>query len=141
MIAISLIKDSLIELAHNGAHLQEGIKSPVWWDYRKHPHILVLGNTGSGKSTFIRVLLTRIVKAVPDAKNWYCCYKNEAAEFLSGCPRFWGYAQVFKGIAEFEKVFEQRLAGDPRCPAADYERPTRGAKRQRGFCVCDLYRI
>lgn len=112
VIVISLINSNgYIELAHNGLYLQEGIKSPVWWDYRKHPHLLVLGNTGSGKSTFIRVLLTRVVKAVPDAKIWYCDYKNEAAGFLSGCSRFWGYTDVMNGIGEFHQVFENRLAG------------------------------
>jgi hypothetical protein len=71
----------------------------------------MLGNSGSGKSYALRLLLARIVNQIHSSRLWVCDYKNE---FLSqSAPRYWGYTDVMAGFEDFFSVFEDRLNGNP----------------------------
>jgi energy-coupling factor transporter ATP-binding protein EcfA2 len=83
----------------------------IEWDCEKYPHLAILGNTGSGKSYFIRLLLGYISKYTENAKAYVCCYKNELLK--TNAPRFFGYKKVAEGFAQFRTEFEDRLRGNP----------------------------
>jgi energy-coupling factor transporter ATP-binding protein EcfA2 len=84
----------------------------IRWDTDLHPNLAILGNSGSGKSYFIRLLMGYISKyAGENAKAYVCCYKNELLK--APAPRFWGYKDVMKGLEAFKAEFELRLTGEP----------------------------
>ena len=101
----------MVDLFYITALLAHGIQQYVRWDFKMFPNLLMLGNTGSGKSYALRLLLARIVQQIPDSRLWVCCYKNEL--ITQPAPRFWGYADVIHGFNDFWAVFEDRLNGNP----------------------------
>ena len=77
------------------------------WMPELHPHLLVLGNTGSGKSYFIKLLLGNIAKKESKARAICCCYKN--ALLPPSTPNFYGYTSVTEGFEKAESIFLERL--------------------------------
>lgn len=101
----------IMELFYNTRLLDYGTARYINWDYKMFPNLLVLGNTGSGKSYALRLLLARVVHQIPDSRLWVCDYKKE---FLSEpAPRYWGYKDVMSGFNDFYTVLEDRLDGNP----------------------------
>lgn len=101
-----------VDLALDSELLESDIQYWVKWDYRMHPHLLVLGNSGSGKTYFLRLLLGRI--ALNSGKIWLCDFKNDDFRALQGNGvRAWGYTDVMTGFEDFYTVFQNRLNGDP----------------------------
>ena len=87
----------------------------VEWDTEMHPHLLVLGNTGSGKSYFLRLLLGYISLTIENAIAYVCDFKNELLKVGTNenAIRFYGYKDVYKGFMEFEDEFAARVMGAP----------------------------
>jgi len=103
----------LIPLAYDSTLLEySNIRRYIEWDTDLHPNLAILGNSGSGKSYFIRLLMGYISKyAGENAKAYVCCYKNELLR--TDAPRFWGYKNVIQGLEQFRTEFEERLTGNP----------------------------
>jgi len=101
----------MVDLFYVTALLAHGIKQYLRWDYQMFPNLLILGNSGSGKSYAIRLLLARIALQIPDSRLWVCDYKNEILPQPEG--RYWGYKDVLDGFNDFFTVFEDRLNGNP----------------------------
>jgi hypothetical protein len=101
----------MVELFFITALLECGIKQYLQWDYDMFPNLLILGNTGSGKSYAIRLLLARISLKIPDSRLWVCDFKNEL--LTQPAPKYWGYTAVLDGFNDFFAVFEDRLNGNP----------------------------
>ncbi|MDR0325408.1 MAG: DUF87 domain-containing protein [Oscillospiraceae bacterium] len=85
-----------------------GLQHYTKWDYEVFPHLLCLGNSGSGKSYFLRQLVARISLNIPDAKAWICDYKNEFMRPREDA-RFYGYKSVLDGFNDYISLFEERL--------------------------------
>ncbi len=84
----------------------------VQWDSEIHPHLLILGNTESGKTYFIKIILGR-VSLYDHAKIWVCDYKNVDFQFLNNNKsRYLGYTNVIDGFNDFYSTFESRLNGN-----------------------------
>jgi hypothetical protein len=81
----------------------------ISWAYTVHPNLVILGNTGSGKSVLIRLIAAKSAM-IEGSRLWVCCYKNELLS--SSAPRFWGYTDVMKGLEDFKTHFEKRLTGE-----------------------------
>ena len=101
----------MVDLFYSTQLLIYGKKQYVKWDYAQFPNLLFLGNTGSGKSYALRLLLARIVLQVQNSRLWVCDYKNEL--LTQPAPRYWGYRDVMAGFSDFMTVFEDRLNGNP----------------------------
>ncbi|MCL2841749.1 MAG: hypothetical protein FWE05_13395 [Defluviitaleaceae bacterium] len=90
-------------------------KEYVFWDTDQFPNLAIMGNSGSGKSYFIRLLLGYISKYAITAtggqpKAYVGCFKNE---LLTGGKRFWGRHDVRLALSQFHAEFEARANGDP----------------------------
>ena len=48
--------------------IDENALSPVVFDFNTEPHCYLFGDAGSGKSTFLRVIINEIVRSYPDGK-------------------------------------------------------------------------
>ena len=89
-----------------------GILSPVCWDMITHPHLLIVGSTGSGKTYAERLIIGKVCKYLPDAELAICDFKNEDFRNFDGLSRHFGYEDCIVGLNEFYKVFQLRLNGE-----------------------------
>jgi hypothetical protein len=84
----------------------------VEWDTDMHPNLGILGNSGAGKSYFLKLIMGNIAKfAGENPKAYIGCYKNELIE--TPAPRFWGYKNTIQALEQFHAEFESRLQGNP----------------------------
>ncbi|GHV40104.1 hypothetical protein FACS189490_04800 [Clostridia bacterium] len=110
-----MIRDSKIPFAYD-KELLEGyrLKQYLYWDYTLFPNLLVLGNSGSGKSYLLRLILGHISATfisggeLTTAKAWIADYKNEILSVSA--MRFYGYKDTLRGFDEFYSAFEARLS-------------------------------
>ena len=72
-------------------------------------NLLCVGPTGSGKTTFLMVLLANLLMNYPNAKLYLCDFKNYDFNMLSDCKRYFGYLDVIDGIKQVYKIFNERL--------------------------------
>lgn len=72
-------------------------------------NLLCVGPTGSGKTTFLMVLLANLLMQRPNAKLYLCDFKNYDFCMLNGCKRYFGYTDVVDGIKQVYQIFNDRL--------------------------------
>lgn len=93
------------------------VKQPIWLPLESHPHALVVGSSGSGKSKALVYLLGKLLQAHPGIDLWLCDFKNsEDFAFLDGHPHYYTGNQCYLGITDYYKAFtEARQAGQISC--------------------------
>lgn len=101
-----------IPLFWDGALLRQGCRFPVWWDYQHNPHLLIVGNTGSGKTYAEKLILGRIAKYIPEAKITVLDFKADDYRFLRACNRHYEYMDCLQGLDDFYNAFLARLQGN-----------------------------
>jgi len=101
-----------IPLAYDATLLKYANKKQyIYWDTDQFPNLAILGNSGSGKSYFIRLLLGYVSKYAGDNPKVYVgCFKNE---LLKSGKRFWGRHDVHIALDQFYAEFEDRANGNP----------------------------
>lgn len=78
-------------------------------DLIKYLHWLICGNSGSGKSYFILMLLRNIlVEYKNDIQLWFCDFKSsDDFAFLSGYSRYYAGEDCARGLEEFYAEYQQ----------------------------------
>lgn len=81
------------QVAAAGLHLPIYVgrsrRGPEVYDMADHPHLLIAGETGSGKSVALRSILTTLIKVVPPERIRLLCADMKRSEF-----------HLFRGVAE-----------------------------------------
>ena len=72
------------------------------------PNLLVIGNTGSGKSYALMSILG-IYAQIPDISITVCDYKKSSFSVFSDTKNFYGFQDVPNGIKKFYREFCERL--------------------------------
>lgn len=84
------------------------------WNTIRHPHVLFVGVTGSGKTYAAKLLLGKTVKYVPNTSLTVCDFKASGDfAFLKGSTRFYEFANCIEGIDSFYNQFQERQEGNP----------------------------
>lgn len=94
--------------------LEFGQKNYIFWDYSKVHHILVFGNSGGGKTYFLKSLLGSVAMHVPNACITVCDYKAEDFSFLEGCNKYHYFDGCLVGLRSFYKAFQRRQCKEDR---------------------------
>ncbi len=85
-----------------------GEKIPLRLDIQTHPHLLMTGASGTGKSMSILYLLGKLLQSHPDIVVYFCDFKNsEDFSFLSGYEHYYAGEQCYKGITDYYKQFTE----------------------------------
>lgn len=101
-----------IEILLDDELLNFGVPRYVSWDTEKEPHIIVVGNTGSGKTYLSKLILGKISKCIPESHIYVCDYKGDKDfEFLANATRFFRYANCQEGLQRFYDDFLLRQSG------------------------------
>jgi hypothetical protein len=98
-----------IPLAYLSELMKNNHREYVEWDTDLHPNLAVIGDTGSGKSYFIRLLLGYISLFVEKAKVYVCDYKKSLLNIKA--PRYWCLDDVKQGFEQFEYEFIEKMTG------------------------------
>ncbi|MFV0480122.1 MAG: FtsK/SpoIIIE domain-containing protein [Anaerorhabdus sp.] len=90
--------------SENGVVVGEGVIDSVVWNYNKEPHALVCGKSGSGKTTFIKGMISSILSA--DYKVY--CLDGKGVDYSSYDYLFEEYRSTTKqSIKECVSLFEE----------------------------------
>lgn len=89
-----------------------GIIRYIYWFYTNMPHIAIFGNTGSGKSYLLKIILGRIAIEIPDSEIIVCDLKADTDfNFLNGHKNFYRYNECSKGLEYALHVLHERQQG------------------------------
>jgi len=72
-------------------------------------NLLCVGNTGSGKSAAMGVILVSLIRFIPNISVTICDYKKSSFAQFEGTPNFYGYEDVPDSIRTFYREFTERL--------------------------------
>lgn len=89
--------------------LARGIKVYYKVDLDRHPHLLCVGATSSGKTYALTLFLGKLAKYEPGVQIVICDYKKSGFGWLDRCSGFYGYTKAVEGIANVYSEFEARL--------------------------------
>ena len=94
-----------------------GVPHPIPIDIERHPHILLTGGTGSGKSMAALLITAKFSLHFQNSKIWILDYKgDDTFRFLSSDTenaRYYRYTDCLKGLENFFSMFQERLSGNP----------------------------
>lgn len=83
------------------------------WDYRKRPHALLIGGTGTGKTTALKRLISEFSDRLPDAEIYLATFKHKDDDFpeRQEGPYFASYLRCRELFESFFERFQRRLDG------------------------------
>lgn len=100
------------DILYDESCLQQGWLQSIDWSPSLHPHIVICGATGSGKTYFAKLLLGKIAVHEPDALITVCDYKSDTDfEFLEGCERYYRFMECSSGLQLFYDRLQARQRG------------------------------
>lgn len=87
---------------------------PLEWKYKKYPHALLIGGTGSGKTTALKQITAAFINTEKDSEIFLCTFKHKDDDFpfLTDGPHFASYAHCGELFEAFYSRFLARLNGD-----------------------------
>ncbi|PEZ58145.1 hypothetical protein CN372_26095 [Bacillus anthracis] len=93
--------------------LNKGNTKRISLDFERYAHMIIVGGSGSGKTIALKLILGKISRYMPNTEMFIADFKNDKDfEFLRGNERFYGFADMAKGIEDFYERFEARLKGE-----------------------------
>jgi DNA segregation ATPase FtsK/SpoIIIE-like protein len=103
--------DEAVPLAWDMNMLDMGIRDFIYWMPERHPMLLIVGGTGTGKSYFINLLMGKISIHLTDSTLYLCDFKDIDFRQFADCPRRWSYESCTEGLAAYYESFQARLSG------------------------------
>lgn len=104
----------MIDLVLDRDLLQDGIYHYHKWDYKRIPHMLIFGSSGSGKTHLVKLILARIGLHIPDASVTLCDFKADDFSFLKGMSSYYEFTNCTEGLDRFYQAFTMRQTGEDR---------------------------
>lgn len=100
------------ELAYSEDLIYKGLKVLVSVNLTQRPGLAIVGNSGSGKSYFLRRFLAALESKYPDAIVYVLDFKNVDYAFASGSKNLFVYDKTKDGLNQFYETFHMRLKGE-----------------------------
>jgi len=104
-----MISNNKIPILLNEALLHLQVKKWEVWEPTKAPHMIIVGSTGSGKTYFSKLLLSKIAIHSNQVEMYISDFKGDSDfSFLSGCKNFFRFEECSDGLDQFYKLFLDR---------------------------------
>lgn len=101
-----------IALVPDADFYKSGTTRYIKWDYRKFPHMVIFGSTGSGKTYLLKIILGRIGKHIPGSMLVICDYKSdEDFSFLEGLDSLYRFDRCMEGLELALRLLQDRQHG------------------------------
>ena len=98
-----------IPILLNDELLRLNVRQWEVWEPTKAPHMIIAGQTGTGKTYLTRLLLSKVALHVRHAEIYVCDFKaDNDFSFLSGCEHFFRFDKCADGLDQFYKRFLDR---------------------------------
>ena len=83
--------------------------SPILLKLETHPHALITGSSGSGKSYALMYLIGNLLQENPDIELYVLDFKYSVDfEFLTGCEHYFKGDECYDGVMEYYDKFSKR---------------------------------
>mgnify|MGYP000429378989 CR=1 FL=1 len=83
--------------------------SPILLKLETHPHALITGSSGSGKSYALMYLIGNLLQENPDIELYVLDFKySDDFEFLTGCEHYFKGDECYDGVMEYYDKFSKR---------------------------------
>lgn len=103
-----------------------GLAMPIKLGIASHPHVLITGSSGSGKSQAVLFLLGKLLQAAPGIEVHVCDFKNsEDFAFLNGYAHYHSGEDCYDGILNYYNLFCRNRQ--------------EGTDKKRRILICDEY--
>ena len=87
------------------------IQHKITADLKSHPHVLLTGASGSGKSYALKILIHSLLKE--KAEMTFCNFKNSCDfKILKGYDKYFTYLDCTHGLKQFHEQFKTVQASD-----------------------------
>lgn len=84
------------------------IRLPILIPIASHPHALIVGSSGSGKSKALLYLIGRLLQRQPTMDLWLCDFKNsEDFAFLKCYSRYYAGNDCYQGMLDYYQEFSK----------------------------------
>ena len=101
-----------INIGQDADHMEYfGYPTLIKWQYPRYAHLLLIGATGTGKTSALKSILCNIAWTISGAKLTLCDFKKDDFRWANGYPRYFGYTDCSKGLQSFYDMFKQRQGG------------------------------
>lgn len=101
-----------MEILLNDSYFQMGFVKGVNWHPSLAPHMVIFGNTGSGKTYCCKLILGKIALHEKKSQIYVCDFKGDIDySFLEGQERFFRFMECQNGLQLFYDKFQQRQSG------------------------------
>lgn len=83
----------------------------IKWQYPRYAHLLLIGATGTGKTSALKSILCHISWTIPGARLTLCDFKQDDFKWAKGYERYFGYTDCTDGLNYFYSMFKKRQEG------------------------------
>lgn len=98
-----------VKILHNRDLYEIGVKKcPYTWNLETHPQMLIVGNTGSGKTYAEKLIVGVVAKDLQNVQLTICDFKGQDFREFKGLPRYYGSKQCMDGLNAYYTDFQQR---------------------------------
>ena len=98
-----------LDLVPDSTLYMSGITKYITWNFQKHPHAVIFGSTGSGKTYLLKILLGRLGKNIGDSEILLCDYKGDSDfQFLQTCNNFFRFDCCIQGLEQALNLLQER---------------------------------
>lgn len=101
-----------IKLTPNKILIGDSVTHPIIVDMNKFPHVLVGGDTGTGKSRILLLILTNLINTCPDVEIYLMQIRKSDLSVFKNCKQVKFNAttleDVYKTLNKIDKICEER---------------------------------
>ena len=99
-------------VGQNADHVEfYGFPTLIKWQYPRYAHLLLMGATGTGKTSALKSILCNVSWTIKGAKLTLCDFKQDDFRWAKGYTRYFGYTDCSIGLKLFYDMFKQRQEG------------------------------